>query len=101
MSLVNWSAGRSVLFFRELLQVVVRFVGDSLAVVFAETAAQAEDAANAIWADIDPLPVVVDPEAALLRDAEIIFPVHGSNQAMMIPDSTVTTAMITERVSEL
>jgi carbon-monoxide dehydrogenase large subunit len=65
----------------------VRFVGDSLAVVFAETAAQAEDAANSIWADIDPLPVVVDPEAALLRDAEIIFPVHGSNQAMMIPDS--------------
>lgn len=65
----------------------VRFVGDSLAVVFAETAAQAEDAANAIWADIEPLPVVVDPEAALLRDAEIIFPVHGSNQAMMVPDS--------------
>ncbi|MEO5841763.1 MAG: xanthine dehydrogenase family protein molybdopterin-binding subunit [Acidimicrobiales bacterium] len=65
----------------------VRFVGDSLAVVFAETAAQAEDAAHAIWADIDPLPVVVDAERALLRDAEIIFPVHGSNQAMMVPDS--------------
>ena len=67
----------------------VRFVGDSLAVVFAETAAQAEDAANAVWADIDPMPAIVDPEAALLRDAAIIFPEHGSNQAMMVPDGNV------------
>ncbi|TML15573.1 MAG: xanthine dehydrogenase family protein molybdopterin-binding subunit [Actinobacteria bacterium] len=66
----------------------VRFVGDSFAVVFAETAAQAEDAANAVWADIEPLPPVIDPEAALLDGAEVIFPVRGSNQAMMIPDAS-------------
>jgi carbon-monoxide dehydrogenase large subunit len=65
----------------------VRFVGDSFAVVFAETAAQAEDAANAVWADIEPLPPMIDPEAALLDGAEVIFPVRGSNQAMMIPDA--------------
>jgi aerobic carbon-monoxide dehydrogenase large subunit len=66
----------------------VRFVGDCLAAVFAETAAQAEDAAEAIWADIDPLPVLVDPEAALEVDAELLFPEHSSNVAMEIPDET-------------
>ena len=65
----------------------VRFVGDAFAVVFAESAAQAEDAASAVWADIEPLPAMIDPEAALLEGAEIIFPAHGSNQAMMIPDA--------------
>ncbi len=64
----------------------VRFVGDAYAVVFAETGAQAEDAAEAVWADIDVLPVLVEPEAALAEGAEVIFPVHGSNQAMIIAD---------------
>ena len=40
----------------------VRFVGEAIAVVFAETLEQGEDAAAAVWADIDPLPAVVDPE---------------------------------------
>ena len=64
----------------------VRFVGDCLAVVFAETQAQGEDAADAVWAEIDPLPVVVDQEEALLPGAELIFPAHGSNQAMLLVD---------------
>ena len=67
----------------------VRFVGDSFAVVLAETAAQAEDAAGAVWADIEPLPAMIDPEAALLDGAEVIFPIRGSNQAMMVPDANV------------
>lgn len=66
----------------------VRFVGEPLAVVFAETLAQASDAAELIWADIDPLPVMVDPESSLAADAELIFPEHGSNVAVSIPDST-------------
>ena len=65
----------------------VRFVGDSFAVVLAETAAQAADAAAVVWADIEPLPALIDPEAALADGATIIFPEHGSNQAMMIPDA--------------
>jgi aerobic carbon-monoxide dehydrogenase large subunit len=64
----------------------VRFVGDAYAVVFAETAAQAEDAAEAAWAEIDPLPVHVDPEEALADGASLIFPEHGSNQALVIYD---------------
>ena len=67
----------------------VRFVGDMVAVVFAETAAQGEDAAEVVWAEIDPLPVVVDPEEALLPGAEVIFPVHGDNVAMSLTDRHV------------
>lgn len=64
----------------------VRFVGDAVAVVFAETAAQAEDAVEAIWAEIEPLPVHVDPEHSLRHGAELIFPDHGSNEAMAVHD---------------
>ena len=57
----------------------VRFVGDIVAAVVAETAAQAFDAAEAIVVDIDPLPAVVEPSAALAPDAPLLFPDAGSN----------------------
>jgi aerobic carbon-monoxide dehydrogenase large subunit len=66
----------------------VRFVGDPYAVVFAETQAQARDAADAVWAEIEPLPVYVHPEDALAEDAVAIFPKHGSNLGMAVPDKT-------------
>jgi carbon-monoxide dehydrogenase large subunit len=43
----------------------VRYVGDGVAVVLAETRAQAADALEAITVDYDPLPAVVDMEAAV------------------------------------
>ena len=43
----------------------VRFVGDIVAAVLAETRAQAVDAAEMVIADYDPLPVVTDPAAAV------------------------------------
>src|SRR5260370_26539277 len=61
---------------------VVRFVGDAVAVVVAETRAQAVDAAELVVVDYDPLPVVLDPEAALAADAPLLFPEHGSNLAI-------------------
>jgi len=61
---------------------VVRFVGDIVAVVAAETRAQAVDAAEAVRVDYEALPVVVDPEAALADDAPLLFPDHGSNLAI-------------------
>ena len=61
---------------------VVRFVGDIVAVVVAETRAQAIDAVDAVIVDYEPLPVVVDPEAALAEDAPLLFPEHGSNLAI-------------------
>jgi carbon-monoxide dehydrogenase large subunit len=65
-----------------LAQGVVRFVGDMVAVVVAETRAQAVDAAELVVVDYDPLPTVVDPEAALEDDAPLVFPEHGSNLAI-------------------
>ena len=42
----------------------VRYVGDPVAVVVAETAKQAKDAAETVMLDIDPLPAVTTPRAA-------------------------------------
>jgi carbon-monoxide dehydrogenase large subunit len=59
----------------------VRFVGDIVAVVVAETAAQAVDAADQVWPDYDELGVVVDPKDADAEDAPLLYPDHGSNLA--------------------
>ena len=58
---------------------VVRFVGDIVVAVVAETRAQAVDAAEMVVVDYDPLPVLIDPEAALDASAPILFPEHGTN----------------------
>jgi carbon-monoxide dehydrogenase large subunit len=60
----------------------VRFVGDIVAAVIAETRAQAVDAAEQVVVDYEPLPTVVDPEAALAEGAPLLFPEHGSNLAI-------------------
>ena len=64
-----------------LAEGVVRFVGDPIALVVAETIEQANDAAAAVDIDLEPLPHVVDPEAALLDGAPLLFPEHGTNLA--------------------
>src|SRR5208282_1798889 len=50
----------------------VRFVGDPIAFVVAETALQAKDAAEAVTADIDPLPAVTDARAAAQAGAPLL-----------------------------
>ncbi len=62
----------------------VRFVGEAIAVVLAEHLDQGVDAAEAIWAEIDPLPALIDAEAALAVGAPLIFPAHGSNEATTV-----------------
>ena len=47
-----------------LAREVVRYVGDPVALVVAETRAAAVDAAELVDVDYEPLPAVVDPEAA-------------------------------------
>lgn len=59
----------------------VRWVGQPIAVVVAETLAQALDAAEEVTADLDPLPAVTDPRAALADDAPVLFPEVGTNLA--------------------
>ena len=60
---------------------VARFAGEQIAVVVAETEAQAADAAEAVVVDFEPLQAVTDPEEALRPAAPILFPEHGSNLA--------------------
>ncbi len=56
----------------------VRYVGEPMAVVAAETAALAMDAAEAIWVEYEPLPVVADPATAI-TDGVILHPAAGTN----------------------
>lgn len=51
----------------------VRFVGEPVAVVLAEDLARAEDAAELVLAEVEPLPVVLDPTEAASRDAIPLF----------------------------
>ena len=63
----------------------VRFVGEAVAVVVAETLAQAQDAADLVFVDYEPLPVVTDPEVAL--DAEVtLFDGKPDNLAITATD---------------
>ncbi len=58
----------------------VRFVGEAVAAVVAETRAEAYDAAELVQVDYEPLPVLVDPEEALSA-ATLLFPEAGTNVA--------------------
>ena len=51
----------------------VRYVGDAVACVVAENAVQARDAAEAVEVEIDALPAVIDPEAALRPGAPLLY----------------------------
>lgn len=57
---------------------VVRYVGQPVAAVLAESRAAATDAAELVLVDYDPLPAVVDPEAAV-RDEVLLYPETGTN----------------------
>jgi len=57
----------------------VRFVGDVIAAVVAESQAQADDAAEQVQASIEPLPVVLSAADGLAPDAPLLFPATGSN----------------------
>lgn len=57
----------------------VRFVGDIVAVVVAESRQAAVDAAELVWADIEPLDAVSDPAAAMAPEAPLLFPELDSN----------------------
>ncbi len=75
---------------------VVRFVGEAIALVVGETVAAATDGAAAVWADYDPLDVIVDPESAFDDRAPVIFPAHGSNQALVATDDPLDLESISD-----
>ncbi len=63
---------------------VVRFVGEPVVAVLAETEAQAMDAAEQIWVDVEPLTPVVDVQRAA-DDEVLLFPDAGTNVAVEFP----------------
>ncbi|HET7847795.1 MAG TPA: xanthine dehydrogenase family protein molybdopterin-binding subunit [Pseudolabrys sp.] len=60
----------------------VRFVGDPFACVIAETVAQAKDAAEAVVADIEPLPAVMSAREAALPGAPVLYDEVPDNVAL-------------------
>jgi carbon-monoxide dehydrogenase large subunit len=60
----------------------VRYVGDPVAFVVAETLAQARDAAEAVVLEIDPLPAVTDPEQASKPGAPQLYDHIPNNVAL-------------------
>ena len=57
----------------------VRFVGDQVALVVAETEAIARAAAAAVAVDYEDLPLVTDPVAAMTAESVVIHPDHETN----------------------
>ena len=69
---------------REMLQTVkVRMVGDPVAIVVAETRAQAQDAAELIAVDYDPLPAITGTAEALAEGAPLVWEERGSNLCVL------------------
>ncbi len=69
-----WFAGQNSIEDQQLFPEVVRYIGDTIAAVVAESKAVAARAAALITAEYDLLPAVIDPEAALSGQV----PVHDS-----------------------
>lgn len=63
----------------------VRYVGEPIAIVVALSEAEAADAADLVVVDVDPLPAVTDPRAALTTSAPLLFPDAGTNVCFTIP----------------
>ncbi|HEX6512445.1 MAG TPA: xanthine dehydrogenase family protein molybdopterin-binding subunit, partial [Chloroflexota bacterium] len=59
----------------------VRHVGEPVAVVLADSAYAARDAADQVEVEYEPLPAISDPEKALAEGAPVLFDELGSNLA--------------------
>ncbi|WP_422371673.1 xanthine dehydrogenase family protein molybdopterin-binding subunit [Hoeflea sp.] len=81
---------------RPLAQDTVRYVGDAVAIVVADSKAQARDAAEAVMVDYETLPVVTDAVEALKDGAPQLHPEAKNNLIFdwEIGDSAATDAAI-------
>src|SRR5215470_108693 len=60
----------------------VRYVGDPIAVVIAETLLEAKDAAEAVELDIEPIPAVTNPAEAVQPGAPVLYDEAPDNVAL-------------------
>jgi carbon-monoxide dehydrogenase large subunit len=72
---------------------VVRYAGEPVAVVVARDRYVARDAADAIRVEYEPLPVVVDPEVAMIGQPAVIHEAFPNNLAVpFVPSGTGVSA---------
>ncbi len=64
---------------RPLAVGTARYAGEWVAAVVADTRALAEDAAEAVAVEYEPLPFVLDGEEAYAKGSPLVHPDHGSN----------------------
>src|SRR6185312_8756035 len=64
---------------------VVRFEGDKVALVVAESKEAARIGAKLVKVEYEDLPAVTDPRAALAKDAPLVHQDLGSNQLLHMP----------------
>jgi 3-oxo-Delta1-steroid hydratase/dehydrogenase large subunit len=64
---------------RPLAVGVVRYAGEWVAAVVADSRARAEDAAELVQIEYEPLPFVLDGEEAYKAGSPLVHPAHGSN----------------------
>ncbi len=64
---------------------IVRFVGEPVAAILTEERYQGPDAAELVIVDYEPLPTVLDPEAAADEERSPLFPDASSPFAMEVP----------------
>src|SRR3954471_4133011 len=60
----------------------VRFVGECIVAVIADTVTHAQDAADMVVVDYEPLPTAVTMDEAVAEDAPLLFEPHGDNVAL-------------------
>ena len=75
----------------------VRFVGEPIVMIVAESRYVAEDAVADIWVDIDPLPANVELEAALSDEAALIHEDLDSNLAAHVIQEKGDYAAVVDR----
>ena len=63
----------------------VRYVGDPIALVLAESRYLAEDACEGVWADVEPLPPVLGMDTASEDTENLVHSELGTNVAFEIP----------------
>ena len=90
----------------------VRYVGDPVAVILAQSPSIAEDARDLVEVDYEPLPAVVDPEAARAPGAPLLYEDFGTNIAFQArsgkgeteavfaqADRTITLRLVNQRLA--
>ncbi|MGZ3624448.1 MAG: xanthine dehydrogenase family protein molybdopterin-binding subunit [Ktedonobacteraceae bacterium] len=79
----------------------VRYVGDPVAVVLADNRYVAIDALEQVEVDYSPLQAILDPEAALAKDASLPYEEFGSNTAFSTQLSGGDVEAIFERADHI